>query len=109
MPQPQKDGAGSLSKFELQTPQRLFTQASAAYGSMRILVSATNLPVTKVRQIVHAKRSHSKFSRATPKVRRMKAFARFTNESWCMDLAYLDKKAKDNNGIKYFFSSSRPV
>ena len=31
----------------------------------------------------------------------MKAFARFKNEVWCMDLAYLDKLAKYKNGVKY--------
>ena len=31
----------------------------------------------------------------------MKAFDRFKNENWCMDLAYVDKLAKDNNGVKY--------
>ena len=31
----------------------------------------------------------------------MKAFARFKNEIWCMDLAYVDKLAKYNNGVKY--------
>ena len=31
----------------------------------------------------------------------MKAFARFKNEIWCMDLSYVDKVAKDNNGVKY--------
>ena len=31
----------------------------------------------------------------------MKAFARFKNEFWCMDLAYVDKIAKVNNGVKY--------
>ena len=31
----------------------------------------------------------------------MKAFARFKNEIWCMDLAYVDKLAKDKNGVKY--------
>ena len=31
----------------------------------------------------------------------MKAFARFKNEIRCMDLAYVDKQAKDNNGVKY--------
>ena len=30
----------------------------------------------------------------------MKAFARFKNEILCMDLAYVDKLAKDNNGVK---------
>ena len=31
----------------------------------------------------------------------MKAFARFKNEIWFMDLAYVDKLAKNNNGVKY--------
>ena len=31
----------------------------------------------------------------------MKAFASFKNEIWCMDLAYVDKLAKDNNCVKY--------
>ena len=31
----------------------------------------------------------------------MKAFARFKNETWCMVLAYVDKLAKHNNGVKY--------
>ena len=31
----------------------------------------------------------------------MRAFARFIHEIWCMDLAYVDKLAKDNNGVKY--------
>ena len=32
----------------------------------------------------------------------MKAFATFKNENWSMDLAYVDKLAKDKNGVKYF-------
>ena len=31
----------------------------------------------------------------------MRAFPRFKNEIWCMDLAYVDKLAKENNGVKY--------
>ena len=31
----------------------------------------------------------------------MRAFARFKNEIWCKDLAYVEKLAKDNNGVKY--------
>ena len=31
----------------------------------------------------------------------MRAFARFKNEIWCMDLAKVDKLAKDNIGVKY--------
>ena len=31
----------------------------------------------------------------------MRAFARLRNDMWCMDLAYVDKLAKENNGVKY--------
>ena len=31
----------------------------------------------------------------------MRAFARFRNGIWCIDLAYVDKLAKENNGVKY--------
>ena len=31
----------------------------------------------------------------------MRAFARFRNEIWCIDLAYVDKLAKENNSVKY--------
>ena len=31
----------------------------------------------------------------------MKAFAGFKNDIWCIELAYVDKLTKDNNGVKY--------
>ena len=31
----------------------------------------------------------------------MRAFARFTNEIWCTNLACVDKLSKQNNGVKY--------
>ena len=31
----------------------------------------------------------------------MRSFARFKNEIWCMEVAYVYKLAKDNNGVKY--------
>ena len=31
----------------------------------------------------------------------MRAFAGFRNAIWCMDLAYVDKLPKENNGVKY--------
>ena len=93
--------AGSLSKYELQKLQRLYTQGAAAYGSVRNLARASRLPVSKVRQFLHSKDSYTKFTLAARKVKRMRAFARFRIEIWCMDLAYVDKLAKENNGVKY--------
>ena len=101
MPKLKREKAGSLSKSEGQELQRLYTQGGAAYGSVRNLVKTSNLSVSKVRQFLHSKPSYTKFTLATRKFKRMKAFARFKNECWCMDLAYVDKLAKDKNGVKY--------
>ena len=69
--------------------------------SVRNLVKASNLSVSKVRQFLHSKPSYTKLTLATRKLKRMKAFARFKNEICCMDLAYVDKLDKNNNGVKY--------
>ena len=99
--QPKTEEARSFPKHERQKLQKLFAQGGAAYGSVRILVKASNLSVSKVRHFLHSKPSYTKNTLATPKVKRMKAFAGFWNEIWCMDLAYVDKLAKDSNGVKY--------
>ena len=102
MPKLKREEAGSLSKSERQKLQRLYTQGGAAYGSVCNLVKASNLSVSKVRQFLHSKPSYTKFTHATRKLKRMKAFGRFKNENCCMDLANVVKLAKDNNGVKYF-------
>ena len=101
MPKLNREEAGSLSKSERQKLQRLYTQVGAAYGFFRNLVKASNLSESKVRQFLHSKLCYTKFTLATRKFKRMKAFARFKNEAWYMDLAYVDKLAKDKNGVKY--------
>ena len=101
MPKLKKEEAGSLSKYERQKLQRLYAQGAAAYGSVRNLSKASRLPVSKVRQFLHSKDSYTKFTLAARNFKRMRAFARFRNDIWCMDLAYVDKLAKENNGVKY--------
>ena len=64
-------------------------------------MKASNLSVSKVSQLLHSKPSYTTFTLATRKFKRMKKLARFKNEIWCMDLAYVDKLAKDNNGVNY--------
>ena len=72
--------AGTLSKYEHQKLQRLYTQGAAAYGSVRNLAKTSRLPVSKVRQFFYSKASYTKFTFATRKFKRMGAFARFRNE-----------------------------
>ena len=101
MPKLKIEEAGSLSKYERQKLQRLYTQGAAAYGSVRNLSKASRLPVSKVRQFLHSKDSYTKFTLAARKFKRMRAIARFRNGFWCMDVAYVDKLSKENNGVKY--------
>ena len=79
----------------------LYTQGAAAHGSVRISVKTSIIPFSNVRQVLHSKPSSTKFVLATCKIRRMKAIAPFKNEFWCMDLYYVDKLAKNANGVKY--------
>ena len=96
-----REEAGCLSKSERQKLQWRYTQGVAAYGSVRNLVKASNLSVSKVRQFLLSKHSFTKFTFARRKCKRMKSFSRFKKEIWCMDLAYVDKLPKGNNGVKY--------
>ena len=101
MPKLKIEEAGFLSKYERQKLQRLYTQGAAAYGSVHNLAKTSRLPVSKVRQFLHSKASYTKFTLAARNFKRMRAFARFRNENWCMNVAYVDKLAKENNGVKY--------
>ena len=101
MPRVKKEVLGSLSKSERQKLQRLYTQGFAAYGSVRSLAKAAKLSPLKVREFLPSKTSYTMFTQATRECKRMRAFASFKKEIWCMDLAYVDKLAKDNNGVKY--------
>ena len=100
MPNLKIEEAGALSKYERQKLQRLCTQGAAAYGSVRNLAKASRLPVSEFRQFLHLKDANTRFTLATRIFKRMRAFARFRNEIWCMDLAYVDKLAKEINGVK---------
>ena len=101
MPKLKIEDAESLSRYERQKLQRLYTQGAAAYCSVHNLAKTSRLPVSKVRQFLHSKASYTKFTLAARKFKRMRAFARFRNETWCMDLAYVDKLAREKNGVKY--------
>ena len=88
-------------KYERQKLQRMYTQGAAAYGSVHNLAESSILPVSKVREFLHSKASYTKFTLAARKFKKRRAFARFRNEIWCMDLANVDKLVKENNGVKY--------
>ena len=109
MPKLKRQEAESLSKFERQKLQRLYTQGGAAYGSVHNLVETGSLSVSKVRKNLHSKPLYTKFTLAELNFEQMKAFASFKNEIWFMDLAYVVKLAKTEKRCKVSTTCSRPV
>ena len=101
MPKLKIEEAVFLSKYKRRKLQTLYTQGAAAYGSVPKLAKANRITLLKGRQFLHSKASCTKFTLATRKFTRMRAFGRFKNEICCMDLAYVDKLAKEDNGVKY--------
>ena len=101
MPKPKKEEAMSFSKSERQKLQALCTQSGAAYWSLRSLMETSTLPVSKVRHFSHSKTSYSEFTLATRHFESMKAFASLKNDFWCMNLAFVDKLAKEIYGVNY--------
>ena len=81
--------------------QRWLKQGGALFGSVRKLIKTSKLPLSVVRQLLPSKPSYTKSTTTTRKFNRIKALARFKNDVWCMELAYVDKLAKHNNGVNY--------
>ena len=61
---PDRTEVGPLSKNEREKLPRLYTHCGADFGSVRILVEASNLAVSKVRQFLLPKSFYTKFTSA---------------------------------------------
>ena len=91
-----------VSKRQYQKLQKLYQTGYSAYGSLNNLVQASGLSKDIVKAFLHSKESYTRYHNATRKFRRQKVFTRYINDVWCMDLAFVDKLANENNDIKCF-------
>lgn len=73
----------------------------AAYGSVTNLQKAAKLPRRKVEKFLQQKDAHTKYRQYNRKFPRLKVIAYDINEIWSIDIAYVDKLANYNNGVKY--------
>ena len=101
MPKQKIEELGSLSKSEKVRLNRLYSRGRAAYGSIQNLSKASGLSKKKVEKFLQTKTSLTKFGPPIRSFRRLQAFSKYINEIWCMDLAFVDKLASQNNGVKY--------
>ena len=93
----EREEVGSLSNFEHQKLQRMYTQGGAARRSVQNLVKAFRLPASKLRQSLHSKLSYTEIILTTSKLKRFKVFDRFRKKGvWLWHLSYFDNPAKVN-------------
>ena len=65
------------------------------------LYQASKLSKAKVDYFLHQKNAHTKYRQVRKRFPRLKVVAYDINEIWSIDVAYVDKIAKFNNGVKY--------
>ena len=93
--------AGKVSQNDLRVLEQFYTKGSAAYGSIDNLQKATKLPRKKIENFLHTRNAHTKYRQVRRNFPRLKVIAYDINEIWSIDVAYVDKLAKYNNGVKY--------
>ena len=93
--------SGIVSSNEQKKLESLYTVGPAAYGSAKNPQKASQLSKAKVNAFLHQKDSHTKYRQSIRKFPRLKVIAYDINEIWSLDVAYVDKLAKYNNGVKY--------
>ena len=80
---------------------KLYTKGSATFGSIANLKKTSDLPRSKVVQNLQSKTPYTKYKQFGKTFPRLKAVAYRINEIWSVDVAYMDKAAQHNNGVKY--------
>ena len=105
----EKNGIQSRAKrntFEKDREKRLLEKAwksgFSAYGSRQNLQKATKLSVKKVDAFLQGKNSYTKiFIPQRRSYSRLTTLAFDINDIWCMNVAYVDKIAMPNDGVKF--------
>ena len=77
--------------------------SSAAYGSVNELTKVSGIPRKRVLSYLHSDPTYTKFKPRPKKFVRLKTQSRCINEIWSADLAFFEKLAKKNDGVRYLF------
>ena len=93
--------AGTISEADLRKLEALYRKGPAAYGSVANLKKASGLSWRKVNNFLQGKNAHTKYRQFPRRFPRLKVIAFDINEIWSIDVAYVDKLAKYNHGVKY--------
>ena len=78
-----------------------YTKGPGAYGSFKNLQKSTKLKPSKVKSFLKGKNAHTQHKIYRKRFPTLKVIAYDINEIWSLDLAYVDKIAKENKDVKY--------
>ena len=91
-----------LTTTEYSKLHKLYTNyGPASFGSVDSLQKESGFPKEKIIQYLHSSDTYTKYRTARRKFQRLKTIVYRINEIWCIDLAYVDKLAKSNDGVNY--------
>ena len=99
--QPLLNREALLTNDEAKTLTKLYNKGPAAFGNAKRLSEQSGLPKSKTLHFLHGKATHTKYTNVRRNFQRLKVVAFEINEIWSIDLAYVDKLSKYNDGIKY--------
>ena len=92
---------GQITSSHVKQLNKLYIKGSAAFGSIATLKNASGLPRSKVVQYLQSKAPYTRYKQFKKTFQRLKAVAYRINEIWSVDVAYMDKVAQNNKGVKY--------
>ena len=93
--------SGNITSYQVKQLDKLYTKGSAAFGSIANLKKASGYTRSKVVRYLQSKSPYTKYRQFRKSFPRLKAVAYRINEIWSVDVAYMDKVAQHNNGVKY--------
>ena len=80
---------------------KAYLEGPAAFSNLARLKHHTGRNAKEIQNFLNQTNSYTKYRITRRKFRRLKVIAYRINEIWSMDLAFMDKLAKYNNGVKY--------
>ena len=96
----QEEKTGKISTNEKRSPELKYTKGPAAYGSVKNLEKRTILKPSKVILFLDGKNSHMKHKKNRKICPTLKVIDYDVNDIWSLELAYVDKLAKENKDVK---------
>ena len=93
--------SGKITSYQVKQLDKLYTKGSAAFGSIANLKKASGYNRGKIVRYLQSKAPNTKYRQFRKSFHRLKGVAYRINQICSVDVAYMDKVAQHNNGVKY--------